>query len=463
VSAAAPKEDVFTTMQPELRDRALAGAKDTFATDNVGAVAHLQIVLDERASLMASVGASMVVCKILHGVKSKSFYDQSGLEKKLVYVEDIISYIHDTYGDVITLDQSSSDAFERMTREQRRNHERKLLKDMLSDEDHSGVVKTVANATDQWAFYEEKANAMIKVEAANVGKLWETSLHTSAKMRVIFHQIRQDTDAVLTGSPRIHIATNLKIKGTGTLAAAYSDAKNDIMHDGTPRKLAIEILSLVVLHVLTYANTAALDFYFKLAHRAGEHNFTGDNNVITHSVYAPGLLAALKMYGISEAAFDDEMAFQINTNADVKELFKAAHKAYDTNGANLVGAKTFKSEVDTVPSWLVPKEEQLKYEQEFARTKGVAKATAPVRVAPNATVGGIAGNIAAAATLASNRNLAKHVRAVTGFGRRRRRRSSAFGRRKRSSKKKTSFGRRKRSSKKKASFGRRRRRASTRK
>jgi hypothetical protein len=465
--------NLFKVMQPKLLGAAAAGAAYAhkfYVATGVGAVTEL--ALDERASLMASVGTAMVICKILHGVESKTFYSDSGLEKKLVYVEDIISYIHDTFGDVITLDQSSSDAFERMTRDQRRNHERKLLKDMLTGAKHIGGAgsmavndHTNAAAAQTHIFFDEKIKAMVTVDAANVGKLWFSepiqqlgNVFADANADNVFAHIVVDTLNIIKGSPRVEISSNMKIDPSknGTVPA-----NGNMSTKGVPLKIATEILALVALHVLTYSITAALDFYFKLAYRADQLTFSTDNNVITHSVFAPGLLAALKMYGISEAAFDDEMAFQINTNAEVKELFRAAHQAYDTTGGNLVGAKTFKSEADTVPSWLVSKEEQLKYEQEFARTKGVVKATAPARNAPN--YANIATNIAASAKLASNSNLAKHARSIAGFGRRRRRssRKASFGRRKRSSKRKASFGRRKRSSKRKASFGRRRRRAST--
>jgi hypothetical protein len=489
------------------------------AYDNI--TAKGTILLDERAALMASVGTAMVICKILHGAKSKTIYNEAGLEEKLIYLEDIVEYIHNQFGDVITLDKTSNAAFERMTHDQKRNYERHLIKDILEDivsgtkgPTHgeappraAAIANDIngANSAVWHPYYFEKIAAMGIVKDQSVGKVWATASaaagvpeRNDAAFKVvgnyvaaaagvgarantagsIYHRVMIATRDVIKGSPRIKISSNLKIS---VQPVEYSHGLNSRTATGAKVELktktfdiAVVILSLVAFHVLTYANTAALDFYIKLGRKGGLNDartevvFDAGNNVLTHSVFAPGLFAALRMYGISEKEFDDEMAFQINTNADVKALFVAAHQAYDTEGANKVGAKMFKSEVDTTPAWLVPKEKKLEYEQEFARTKGVAPAGGAGIVAPN--YANIATNIATSAKLASNRNLAKHARSITGFGRRRRRssRKASFGRRKkRSSKKKASFGRRKKRSStkknKKASFGRRKRRASSRK
>jgi hypothetical protein len=494
-----------------------------------GITAKGTIQLDERAALMASVGTAMVICKILHGAKSKTIYNQAGLEEKLIYLEDIVEYVHDQFGDVITLDKTSNAAFERMTRDQKRNHERHLLKDILQDivsgtkgPDHGEAVATVnarpnningANATVWHPYYFEKIAAMGIVKDESVGKVWATHADAAGKVPQrndaallvdgdyvpanygagiatmtgdnIYHKVMIATRDVIKGSPRIKISSNLKISVQPveyqTNAPNPTPVGGKVELKDKTFDVAVVLLSLVAFHVLTYANTAALDFYIKLARKGGlnaartEVVFDATNNVLTHSVFAPGLFAALRMYGISEKDFDDEMAFQINTNADVKALFVAAHQAYDTEGANKVGAKMFKSEVDTTPEWLIPKEKKLEYEQEFARTKARAAAVTIPNNAVAGTGNGPFGahnetnpayflkNVAAAAASASNKNLAKYARGITQqFGRRRRRSSkrASFGRRKRSSKKKASFGRRKRSSKRKASFGRRKRRVS---
>lgn len=449
------------------------------------------INLDERAVLMSSVGAAMVVCKILHNVPSKKFTGPEGTEMKLIQLEDIIEYIHDRHGDVITLDRTSSAAFERMTREQRRNHERHLLKEILTDittGDENDI--EAAPGTDpeiRHYFYTEKIRAMTIVKADSVGKTWATDenggVHGRSRYAVEdnppahngnvnderwYRRLMLDTLKVIKGSPRIKISSNLKIQQANgpTVQAKAMD-------------IAVVILSLVALHVMSYANTAALDFYYKLAIKGGqtgpnevEFDTPHNNDMLTHSVYAPGLIAALKMYGISENDFDEEMALQINTNKNVKELFRAAHKAYDTEGPTKVGAKMFTTAVDTTPAWLIPKEERLKYQREFARTAG---RTPRIPVAINPTgqagaarafgaadistsgVGGIVDNLSqSVANHYATRGMQGRVNRIVGgmsaFGsaRRRRRRSSSFGSRKvRSSKKKSKKT-------KKASFGRRR-------
>lgn len=460
---------------------------------------NTQLQLDERAALMASVGTAMVVCKILHGTPSKSFYDNSGLEMKMIYVEDMIAHIHDMFGDVITLDQKSSDAFDRMTRDQRRNYERHLLKSMLTVDKH---VITDQNAAGQNGphdeivagggtmasnihtnpdghaqvvmFYREKVQAMVTVATNNVGKLWFAqpdahdilAFHPGYENNIFAH-IVSDTLKVIDGSPRLDISSNLKID-----ASNAPNGGGDVMSRENAKKITTEILALVALHVLTYSITAVLDFYFRLADRAGVYDITEENNLISHSIFAPGLLAAMKMYGISESTFDEEMALQINTNKNVKELFKAAHNAYDTEGANKVGAKTYKSEVDTTPSWLVPKEKQLEYEKEYERTKGTTVNRGNVQIndgtgalrdfgtADDIETPGIVANVSqSVADHYATRGMQGRVNRVAGgvgaFGRTRRR-SSSFGRRKKT--KKTSFGRRKKT--KKASFGRKKKSAS---
>lgn len=449
------------------------------------------LALDERAGLMASVGAAMVVCKILHGVRSKTFVGEDGLEKQLIQLEDLIEYIHDNHGDVITLDQTSSAAFDRMTRDQRRNHERHLLKLILED-----IVQVTENNVAAKVpvighfFYDTKIQAMAMVPEDAVGKAWATfesggkpgrntdAFEASKITESVYRRLMVDTYKVLMGSPRIKISSNLSIKANGK---TVQEMAVDI---------AVVILSLVAFHVLTYANTAALDFYIKLArkaiNKANEVTFDGTNNVVTHSVFAPGLFAALRMYGVSEGTFDDEMAFQINTNAQVKELFKAAHESYDTEGANKIGAKMFISKADDTPQWLMSKDELTKNVQEFKRTAGAANAgpsgaysTALTAAKVNTKNDEVAKALSEAVKNSYDlQGVASRLKKISGFGRRRRRssgkkalsvrgsqsdsRTTSFGRKRRSSRKvkKASFGRRKkRSSKRKASFGRRRRRS----
>lgn len=604
--------------------------------------------LDERAAVMASVGASQVLCDILHGVRSKTITLQSGVDKKLIYIEDLIEHIHDRHGAVITLEKDTTSVLDRVSRDQRVNLERHLVKQLFEnvvesvveaesmklDGNAYGAGKFVVTRND---FFFEKFKNMVKVRSKAVGKSWESNQAKpdaieTHNLQIAYDKIRAAMKDFMKGSPRVMFRTNLKMKvghaevktgetenvtpgpvlitkegmhyavsGTGHTAGGakqadvgaetfdITDAKNDYVDE-----MVSHIFTIIAAHVLTYSNTAATDFIIQLGQKANDgkivfeeagtgklseelacadEKFNGtltnapwkdsnlmkgdildgtngsfntlknlssgkdkatlvaeiENNLKTpttnahladtaakkaflgiilrrletfagtdkaavqayltdanfsltrseiaeiyvaghpeasflvpHTVFAPGLLAALELYKVGEGRFDDEMALQLNTNKEVKELFKAAHKSYDMDDESS-GAKSYVRATDTTPAWLMSAEDKLKYEQQFEKIKEYSGKT-PMNAAAVANVrtSNSAAQLAEAYTkYRDTQGVAKRLGSITsGFGRRRRRsskRKASFGRRKRrTSKRKASFGRKRRTSKKKASFGRKR-------
>ncbi len=382
------------------------------------------LAFDERARVMASVGVAIVLCKIIHGAKSRMITGTDGLEKKLIYVEDILEYIHEKHGDVITMDKTSNAAFERLSRgADVTPHERKLLGEL-----------TTGVATN---FYQKKYEAMIDVKAANVGGKWKAGAANASTAHTL---ILAATKALIAGNSRIMISSNLSIPNI------QRDAED----------IAALMLSLVAMHILTYAITACLDFYYKMARMASDdgksHKFTTDETV-THSVFAPGLLAALRMYGVSDNEFDEHMAFQINTIDDVKKIFKYGREAYD-EGDNNIGAKMFQNKGTDTPAWLIPAEQKMKYKAEYSKSKSVkgttVNTTLPGAVTTMPTANDVADALAKKYSSGSlNPSVSRRLNSMVGV--------TGFGKKRRSSKKRASFGKKRRSHKKRASFGKKRR------
>jgi hypothetical protein len=618
------------SVEPELFNLGRCGNYEGSSTGNKvngGTALHL----DERAAVMASVGASQVLCDILHGVRSKNITLQDGLDKKLIYIEDLIEHIHDRYGSVITLEKDTTSVLDRVSRDHRMNLERHLVKQLFENVgetivEDGGKKFAVTSAND---FYFQKFKNMLKVREKSVGKTWKSiESYSDYDLQVAYNALRDAVKAFIAGSPRVMFSSNLKIsvsrpkidradrlaqwvadgpvlltstgmvytpvKGiTGNVNKFYGnngEYKAVDVDAGAPRSLdtatedvklemVSHILGIVAAHVLTYANTASVDFLVQLGQKASTANTADfapidaefqaeldnvfpagaaakkinavasgggakavcveveavraamdDNAVIAagagnreltptflhraitntarvgavlttparkvahgiimsklfklyasnsndikaavatgtltftreelilvyaatkdflvpHTVFAPGLLAALELYKVSEGRFDDEMALQLNTNKEVKELFKAAHTSYDMDDESS-GAKSYVRATDTTPAWLMSAEDKLKYEQQFEKIKEYSGKRVDTAVNP-ITPAQSAKQLAEAFTnYRDTQGVAKRLGAITGFGRRRRRsgKKASFGRRKRTSHKKASFGRRKRKS-----------------
>lgn len=414
-----------------------------------------EMVFDERATAMTSVAASLVLCDILHKVKCEKFIDPNGQKSKLIYLEDLITYIQTHYGDVISLDDSKAPN----TPGALRSLVKRLVgytKTNTATFEAAIVAAGTATATAKSNFATSRQDERAKVYASevkeytlvtsvNVGKTW-ASEHDATKKDANFVKIYEElikaVKGFLEGSPRITWAVNSKLD--------FDISSNEA------QEAAANVLALIAANVITYSLTASLDLVYKLAKHAGKVSF--EDVVLPYTVHYPHLLAALKLYGISASTFDDANAVQINTVDAVKKLFQTAHEAYDE--VKNSGSRRYVSKEDETPDWMKSREERMEDEKKWDRTLRIkaASAAAPALTMTDANAAAAAKGRAAALAASAN----YYPIGSSTFGRRRKSarktssrkvKKSAFGARRKSKKssrkmKKSSFGAKRKSSRK---------------
>ncbi len=435
------------------------------------------ITMDQRVSAQLSIAASMILRSILDKVPSKEIPDPTSnfKTKNVIYVESLVDYIHSNFARNITLDPSTGDAFERLTKGDMQDFTRSLIrtflkarakpalanevvdfKETVTTESGTAVVEMKIGKVPSLFedVYKARLEAMCTVSKENVGKVWQSK--TAAQFEKNYGR------SLPYNAFWIAVATYLKANSRvtfGTRVNLPTKKSYDVVFD-----VACSILSLICLHVISYAISYAVDAYIRLAIRGAERNQRGaivfnHENVITPQIIFPGIRAALELYGVSAQSWDKEVAFQLNTNKELMAVFLAAKKAYDIDNTK-PGVRRFSNPVAEDPYWARDRASQSARQSEWDDVKG--------RYNPEAKVEDIslrefsarnnANNLARSLDDARHQPDLKTLQeragldvASTQFGRRRRRGSR---------KKRSSFGKKHRGGSKKRRAGSNKRRGS---
>lgn len=457
------------------------------------------IKLDERVSAQLSIAAAVVVNQILQSVPSSEVTDKDSnfSSVNVIYFEDVVRHIQKNFGGVITLDPSSGDAFEAMSSGEVNVFSRKLLtlfnntkmtmasntfvKSPIGKPEYemTGYYVPFEQGIARMAhIYSKRIKAILGVKASSVGKVWESNILSDDKARAktlyTTNVAYQSTERVVKANANIQFGTKFKMDVTPELC----------------EEAVISILTLVALHVITYALSYAIDAYIRLAIRGADRNDKGEivfdgtgeddsANVITPQMIFPGVKAALEMYNVDARLWDSKVAFNLRVNESLLNLFLEAKKMYDVDNTKPV-VKGFMNAEMMNPAWMENRQSQAKLQDTYAKIRGRRNKmdddkefmTSFQNNRYSAISDGLGENIQnitdAMATLRNRRLAADDLDAlvrrpiVSGFGRRHRgskksrksgkRRSASFGRRHRGSKKSRKSGKRR-----SASFGRRHR------
>jgi hypothetical protein len=410
------------------------------------------IKLDERVQVQLSIAAALVINKILQSVPSHEVVDQGSAfsTKTVIYFEDLVVYIQRKFGDVISLDFDNDydGDFSSLSDDEVRRFARKLLKKL---------VLTPAAAENTFASH---AEMMVPVKAASVGKVWESKgFAMSAKV---------SSDAIMVGTEKILVEGNAGI-------AFGTKFKVDIASSGTTIQNTLNnavcvVLGSVALHVISYALAYGVDAYIRLAiHGADRDNNTitfnaegaGDAaNVITPQMIYPGIKSALDMYGVHLTEWDNKVAFYLRANSHVLNIFMHAKKLYDIDTTK-PAVKGFMNAKMLDPMWMTSREDKAKLQDLYSKVKGRRNGTS---AAPTPAYTGL--NQASADVIRANdfdalsESIVKSQKLgmSASFGRRRKRRSASFGKKKHGKRRSASFGKKKHGKRRSASFGKKTRR-----
>jgi hypothetical protein len=447
------------------------------------------IKLDERVRVQLSIAAALVINKILQSVPSHEVVDQ-GLAfstKTVIYFEDLVVYIQKKFGDIISLDFDNdyNGDFGSLSDDEVRRFARKLLKKLVT-----GRVGTL---------FKNRAQLMVPVKAASVGKVWKSKQTGEMITDDLVENIMNHTQKVLVeGNAGIAFGTKFKIQfphddsdappavelgdaaGAGEALAegegggrevprvARDDASRGRL-SGPPRAAPSTIqnylnnavnvvLGSVALHVISYALAYAVDAYIRLAIHGADRvdntitfNANGDSesaNVITPQMIYPGIKSALDMYGVHLSEWDNKVAFYLRTNDKVYGIFEYAKKLYDIDTTK-PAVKGFMNAKMLDPMWMTSREDKAKLQDLYDKVKGrrnnVDNISDKLRSAtPHGDeYGQLAGTIIRSQMLGVS----------ASFGRRRKRRSASFGKKKHGKRRSASFGKKKHGKRRSASFG----------
>jgi hypothetical protein len=363
------------------------------------------IKLDERVMAQLSIAAALVVGDILENVPSHEIQDSSSTAfqtKRVYYYEDLVKYIQSKYGNVITLDTKPGDAFEHMTSSEVNNFARSLLTLFLKKPNAFTAASTSGPAAptsygvhgDDASIeigakptlmyeddtYKKRVDSMLTVTAQNVGKVWKSKSKSAAAagdMEIVATLNYIATRDVVRGYSNIAFGTKIKSSEKFEFDTSVSSTtyKFNILDD-----IVISILSLVSLHVMTYALSYAIDSYIRLAIRGAERDSSGaiqfcgiaagsDANVITPQMIFPGIKAALEMYNVNPRVWDRKVAFHLHTNPSVMSLFLEAKRMYDIDDSR-PGIKGFQNAKGEDPTWMKDRATQRQLEEYYAKAKG---------------------------------------------------------------------------------------------
>jgi hypothetical protein len=378
-------------------------------SDNVNVLASTS--LDERVPIMLSVGISKILSDIIDDLKktSKTTIEQtSGKTVHFIKVEDLFELVDKQFSDVINIksqrvtDQNNDVAVYQILdkiENDKQDHNANIIKGLLGvNEKHVGKTFSI-NATGDYV-----------VTGGRSEKFYDFMKKT----------VVNDVKNFISGCGRVKFVSDL---------SSVTIAKRDeIVHT---------ILSFIVIHVISYTFVSTFDGLIRSVMDAGETTARAivdklNGTIIHRAMVYPGMITAVDLYGLSEKTFDSEIAHEIRTVKSVKEVFKNAIETYDYD-ASAIAAKTYRHEAPKIPSFLKSPEEILKAQMKLDK----------MLITPTKNVGGISTNLNYAGEKADS--LINQMDA------------NWFGRRRRSSKKRSSFGRKRRSSKKRSSFGRKRR------
>jgi hypothetical protein len=443
------------------------------------------LTIDQRVSAQLSIAASLILRSILSDVPSKEIADASEAytTMRVIYVEDLIEYIHTKYRRNLTLDPSTGDAFENMTEGELTNFSTKLIRTFVKargnvkgsvhfsegveGDEYVMKIGKVPSVFDD--VYKTRLEAMCTVAKENVGKVWQSK---SADAFTTNYGRSMPYNALwIAVAKYLHADDNHLTFGTRNTQAARQD--KEAVFD-----VACSVLTLICLHVITYALSYAFDAYIRLAIRGAERNSYGaiifnHENVITPQIIFPGIRAAIELYGVSAETWDQEVAFQLSTNKNLLALFLAAKKAYDVDNTK-PGVKRFSNPIAEDPYWTRDRSSQSARQSEWEEVKG--------RFNPDIDVGSSSKSLNIHTAEDNAANLAKSVETYRRIGRQASALNKRFGPvvsvdfgrsrkggKRRHSGKKSSFGKKRRGSgsikkrrsgKKKSSFGKKRRHVS---
>jgi hypothetical protein len=496
------------------------GDSETYNTpDNMNKMKGT-IKLDERVSAQLSIAAAVVVNQILESVPSHEITDPSKHygSTRVIFFEDVVRHIQEHFGNIITLDPLSGDAFETMSPGEVNNFSRSLLTKFVKaknttasganfsatmyklnnqaeivgelDEPEGGdgdkdmpcyVFKNGPGYAEMFGIYKSRVKAMLGVKAANVGKVWASKGADDNEAKYMTNLAYMCTERILEGNANMAYGTKFKI---------------DDIEEDTAQRAVTSILTLVALHIITYSLAYSIDAYLRLAIRGADRvngviEFKAEQseegaNVITPQMVFPGVKAALEMYNVDARSWDSKVAFYLRTNPKLLELFLAAKKMYDIDNSK-PAVKGFMNAEMVNPLWMESRASQAKYSNYYNQMKGRmnpltdAEEESNYKGARNSTkysdLEGDVKNITDmmetlrnSGAAASDLDRLVNRSVVSGFGRRHRRRKSSFGKKKGSKKakrhsassfgkrrrRKSSFGKKKKGSKK-MSFGKKRR------
>jgi len=356
------------------------------------------ITLDPRVMAQLSIAASLVVQNILKRVPSSEISDPTShyKTKRVVFVEDLIEYIHSNFSQNVTLDPETGDAFERLTEGELTDFTRALLlrfkkatKDVVGSkgrDDGSVYFEQYENERGRahWRIgqkpsvfadiYADRLNAICTVTKEGVGKVWQSKTPSDGVKSLFEATISQRPTSTVQGKTVSAIPYNtiwmsmaVLLRGTpnmefGTRFNLGRPQENGIPINSDLPKLydpvfdvACSAMSLIALHVISYSLSYSIDAYVRLAIRGAERQtdgtiLFGKNNVITPQVIFPGIKAALGLYGVSTERWDEEMAFHLRTNQSLMQVFLLAKKAYDLDKTK-PGVKRFSNPVAEDPYW----------------------------------------------------------------------------------------------------------------
>lgn len=362
------------------------------------------LTLDQRVMAQLSVAASVVIQGILENVSSHEIPDPTNnyTTKRVIYVEDLIDYVHSNFSQNITIDPDTNDAFERLSKGSLSNFTRGLLRKFVTSAKTTTTTKDAAGNLNSVFFdetndpdygqqdgeaayivgttpsmfkniYLQRLQSMTTVAKDNVGKVWQSKAKHEDE-RVPYNAIWMSVASMIRGYSRTVFGTKFNMKKddlimkSGIVGDAYKDEKYDVVFD-----VVCSVLTLIAIHVMSYGLSYAIDAYIRLAIRGADRVdskiiFTHDN-VITPQIIFPGIKAALEMYGVSTTTWDKEMAFQLSTNSALMSLFLEAKKTYDIDNTK-PGVKRFSNPLAEDPYWTQDRSSQNARNADWEEKKG---------------------------------------------------------------------------------------------
>lgn len=374
------------------------------------------ITLDQRVMAQLSIGASVVVQDIIDAVPSHEVPDVTNnyTTKRVIYVEDLVDYIHANFSQNITLDPDTNDAFDRLSKGALSNFTRGLLRkfsvaasNIIGDEEHGSVYFNERDAIEGEPMgetvydvgkypsvfkhiYFSRLHSMCSVSKENVGKVWQSKTKsTSLKSdKTPYNAIWMSVASMLRGNARTVFGTKFNMRkdelsmqaGTQNVTERKEDGVSSYFENGADVErydavfdLVCSVMSLIAIHVMSYALSYAIDAYIRLAIRGAERVdgkiVFNHENVITPQIIFPGIKSALEMYGVSSSTWDKEVAFHLSTNKALMELFLEAKRTYDVDNSK-PGVKRFSNPIAEDPYWTQDRSSQSARNADWEEKKG---------------------------------------------------------------------------------------------